>query len=115
MGPALFDVQEHVIPGQHVRGYHNALKTQQEDVLQLAVKSYKPKQSLTGPSRLPAVTIIAGHGNALCKEMYEPLWDDLLVAIRAQGGDIASIWFADNVHQGYSGILNEAKVGDDGA
>ena len=62
----VFNVVEHVIPGQHIREYPNATKHGQEDVLQLSVKQYIPTNQ---PDHLPhgSLTIIGAHGNGFPK------------------------------------------------
>ncbi|KAK3718474.1 hypothetical protein LTR37_004978 [Vermiconidia calcicola] len=45
--------------------------------------------------------------------MYEPLWDDVYERMRARGRSIRSIWIADIVGQGRSGVINEALLGPD--
>ncbi|KAL9106735.1 MAG: hypothetical protein Q9227_008305 [Pyrenula ochraceoflavens] len=115
----IFKVIEHIIPGQHIREYPNALKHLQEDMLRLSVKQYSP---LSGPDPVPedAVTIIAAHGNGFPKrdaeideqEIYEPLWDDLYSQLRMRGVHIRNIWMADCTNQGASGVLNEEIQGD---
>ena len=47
------------------------------------------------------------------KELYEPLWDELLQRSQKLGFKIRSIWIADVVHQGHSSVLNEDKLGND--
>lgn len=107
----LFDVQEHVVDGQHIREYARATAHAQEEVLQLAVKQYTPKDN---PHPQPGdITILAAHANGFVKELYEPLWDDLLVACRQNGVNVRGIWMADIAWQGQSGILNQAKLGND--
>lgn len=79
---SFFRVVEHIIPGQYIREYPQALSGEQEDTLRLAVKQYIP---LNNPNpRRGDVTIIAAQANAFPKEVYEPLWEDL---IRLTDGD----------------------------
>lgn len=59
------------------------------------------------------MTIIATHANAFPKELYEPLWDDLLAQSAKSGWRIRSIWMADVANQGGSYLLNEHKTGND--
>ena len=47
------------------------------------------------------------------KELYEPLWDEILVRANGQGFRIRSIWVADAAFQGDSGVLNEKLIGND--
>lgn len=107
----VFDIKEHVIDGQHIREYARATAHSQEEVLQLAVKQYIPKDN---PHPKPGdITIIASHANGFVKELYEPLWEDLYHSCRQNGVNIRSIWMADIAWQGQSGILNEHKLGND--
>ncbi|KAK5168225.1 uncharacterized protein LTR77_006794 [Saxophila tyrrhenica] len=108
---AYFNVQEHRIPTTHIREYPRALADDQDDVLQLAVKQYTPKES-KGISQ-QAVTCIGAHANGFPKELYEPLWDELYSRLRETNIYISSIWIADVAHQGTSGVLNEEKLGND--
>lgn len=112
MATGRFDVREHIIDGQHIRDNPGGLNTDEDVTLKLAVKEYVPKVPVSF-SRFPPMTIIGGHANGIPKEVYEPLWDDLLGAVRAQGGDIRSVWVADNAHQGDSAVVNEHVLGDD--
>lgn len=119
-----FDVTEHVIPCQHIRGYTQAAR-EPLALLRLAVKQYVPKHLVD--SSQPSVTIIAAHANGIVKvftrvltgdnnnglilkETYEPLWEELSSRVQ---GRIRGIWIADCSHQGASGVLNENIQGDD--
>ncbi|KAI3335560.1 Alpha/beta hydrolase family-domain-containing protein [Ustulina deusta] len=106
-----FHVREHVVPGQHIREWPRATAHSQEDVLKLHVKQYVPKDN---PSPQPGdVTILGAHANGFPKELYEALWADLHARSRAAGFRIRGIWIADVSNQGWSGQLNEGKLGDD--
>ncbi|KAI0204554.1 Alpha/beta hydrolase family-domain-containing protein [Astrocystis sublimbata] len=110
-----FHIKEHIVPGQHIREWARATATNQEDVLEIHVKQYIPKDN---PSPQPGdVTILAAHANGFPKELYEALWEDLLTqsqnAKEGTGFRIRSIWIADVSNQGSSGVLNETKLGDD--
>ena len=71
---------EHKVPCQYIREYPRALANTQEDVLHLAVKQYVP---VDNPNPQPGdITIIGAHANGFPKELYEPLWDDLLSETR---------------------------------
>ncbi|KAI1434750.1 Alpha/beta hydrolase family-domain-containing protein [Xylaria sp. CBS 124048] len=109
-----FHIKEHIVPGQHIREWPRATANSQEEVLNLHVKQYTPKDN---PSPQPGdVTILAAHANGFPKELYEALWVDLHAQSQSEGGfRIRGIWIADVSHQGYSGELNEAKLGDDPA
>ncbi|KAI9775658.1 MAG: hypothetical protein M1839_000983 [Geoglossum umbratile] len=121
MSTRFFRVQEHTVPCQYIREYPGATEIAQEDVLELAVKQYTP---LDNQSPAPGdITIIGSHGNGFpkvlglmlrnSKELYEPLWDEMLIRSRKHGFRIRSIWIADVSHQGQSGVLNEDRMGDD--
>lgn len=111
MSVHLFQVEEHIVPCQHIREYPRATADNQEDVLHLAVKQYIPLNNLTPKSG--DVTIIGAHANGFPKELYEPLWDEILEHSQKQGFRIRSIWIADVAWQGDSGILNERLLGND--
>ncbi|KAI1196377.1 Alpha/beta hydrolase family-domain-containing protein [Nemania serpens] len=108
-----FHIKEHVVPGQHIREWPRATATSQEDVLSLHVKQYIPKDNPT--PRPGDVTILGAHANGFPKELYEPLWEELHALSRdpASGFRLRGIWIADITHGGYSGELNEARLGDD--
>lgn len=58
-----FIIKEHVVPGQHGREYARATSHAQEEVLELAVKEYVPRE--TGGEG--DVTIIGAHANGFPK------------------------------------------------
>lgn len=106
-----FRIKEHKIEASHIRGWPRSTATKQEEVLHLAVKQYTP---LSNTSPKPGdITIIAAHANGFPKELYEPLWDELLKKSQQHGFGIRGIWIADVVHQGWSSVLNEDKLGND--
>ncbi|KAK4997962.1 hypothetical protein LTR66_002739, partial [Elasticomyces elasticus] len=111
MSSHLFHVQEHTFSCSHIRGYPYATADSQEEVLQLAIKQYTPLDNLS--PKPGDVTIIAAHANGFPKELYEPLWDELLPRAKLAGFGIRGIWIADLAHQGQSGVLNERKLGND--
>ena len=125
MSPALFRINEHVVPAQHIREYPRGSARSQNEELFLKVKQYTPKVQ-TG-SLEDAVTIVATHANGFPKvssttsrakplsprqELYEPFWDELLRRIEGRFV-IRSIWIADIVGQGESYVLNESTVGNE--
>ena len=113
MSSSKFSIKSHTVPCSHIREYPRAAALSQEDQLFLAVKQYIP---LSNPNpRSGDVTIIGAHANAFPKELYEPLWDDLLAQSELPSSKfrIRSIWMADIVHQGESYVLNEGKLGND--
>ncbi|KAF1840889.1 alpha/beta-hydrolase [Cucurbitaria berberidis CBS 394.84] len=113
MSSDLFRIDEHTIEASHIRGFPRVTATNQEEVLHIAVKQYTP---LNNPCPRPGdITIIGAHANGFPKELYEPLWDELLKICRQHGFGIRGIWIADVVHQGWSSVLNEDKLGNDPA
>jgi len=111
MSATLFKIVEHKVPTQHIREYPRATLHEQEDVLHLAVKQYIP---LDNPTPQPGdITIIGAHACGFPKELYEPLWEDLLSRLARRKLRIRSIWIADVAQQGQSGILNEGFLGND--
>ncbi|KAI0469045.1 Alpha/beta hydrolase family-domain-containing protein [Xylaria cf. heliscus] len=108
-----FHIKEHTVPGQHIREWARATANSQEDVLNIHVKQYTPKDN---PTPQPGdVTILAAHANGFPKELYEALWADLHAqqSVAGSGFRIRGIWIADVSNQGYSGEANEGKLGDD--
>ncbi|KAI9051253.1 hypothetical protein LZ554_005354 [Drepanopeziza brunnea f. sp. 'monogermtubi'] len=111
MTSSLFKVQEHVLECQHIREYARATSNSQEAVLKLAIKQYTPLDNLE--PREGDVTIIGAHANAFPKELYEPLWEDILARSKSNGFRIRGIWIADVAQQGQSGVMNENLLGND--
>ncbi|KAF2631978.1 alpha/beta-hydrolase [Macroventuria anomochaeta] len=111
MSSQYFRLDDHKIEASHIRSFPRALSTHENDVFHLAIKQYTP---LNNPAPQDGdITIIAAHANAFPKELYEPLWDELLQRSQGFGFKIRSIWIADVVHQGHSSVLNEDKLGND--
>lgn len=107
----MFHIKEHTVEAQHIREYPHATAHSQEDVLHLAFKQYIPRNN---PNPQPGdVTILASHANGFVKELYEPLWEDLVEVLGRSGVGVRSIWIADVAWQGQSGILNEDRLGYD--
>jgi pimeloyl-ACP methyl ester carboxylesterase len=106
-----FSISEHKVPCQYIREYPHATAHSQESALYLAVKRYKPTAKPQSQSR--GVTIIAATANGMPKEVYEPLWEDLLNTCVLAGVAIKSIWIADMAQQGDSAVLNEQELGND--
>jgi hypothetical protein len=111
MSSKYFTSTSHTVPAQHIRGYYRATAKSQEEVLQLAVKRYVP---LNNPIPQPGdVTIIACHAAGYFKELYEPFFDDLLVALSEVNVNIRGIWIADTCSHGESSVQNEGKLGNE--
>jgi len=64
MSTAAFHIQEHVIPTSHIREYPRATADDQEDILQLAVKQYTPRDDFAAGNE---VTVIGAHANGFAK------------------------------------------------
>ena len=111
MSTERFRIVEHKIPCQHIREYPRATAHGQEDILHLAVKQYVPLDNSN--ARPGDITIIGAHANAFPKELYEPLWDDLLVRLEERKLRLRGIWIADVAQQGQSGLMNEDLLGND--
>lgn len=47
------------------------------------------------------------------QELYEPLWEEMLVGFEERGIRVRGIWIADVAQQGHSGIVNELLLGND--
>ncbi|RAL17453.1 alpha/beta-hydrolase [Aspergillus homomorphus CBS 101889] len=110
MASSPFIITEHTVDCQHIREYPHATR-HGDDALQLAVKQYIPKSN---PNPQPGdVTIIGAHSSGVPKELYEPIWEELLAKLEHQGVRIRSIWIADTASQGASGLLNKQYLGND--
>ncbi|KAH0355434.1 putative toxin biosynthesis protein, partial [Aureobasidium melanogenum] len=105
-----FKIIEHTTPCQTIREYPQATSTYQEEKLYLSAKQYIP---LNRTPQKGDVTILAAHASAFPKELYEPLWEDLLKQSEKAGYGIRSIWMADVANQGASYVLNENEIGND--
>lgn len=106
-----FKIIEHRVPCGYVRDFPGAVAADDSALLHLAVKQYVP---VDNPSPQPGdVTIIGAHANAFPKELYEPLWEDLISHSTKAGFRIRSIWIADMAHQGQSSVENELLLGND--
>ncbi|RMJ21120.1 toxin biosynthesis protein [Aspergillus sp. HF37] len=79
--------------------------------LKLAIKKYTPIDNLN--PQPGDVTLIGAHGCGFAKELYEPLWEELLARCQSNGFRIRAIWVADAANQGASGIINENYLGND--
>ncbi|CAP86295.1 Pc20g09660 [Penicillium rubens Wisconsin 54-1255] len=109
--PGPFHIVEHKVPCQHIREYPGATLRTQEDVLHLSVKQYIPWDNLN--PQPGDVTIVGAHGNAFPKELYDPLWEEIICHAKNYGFRIRAIWIADVAHQGQSAVLNESLLGND--
>ena len=111
-----FDVESHIIPVFPAREYPQALIDQTKDVY-LAVKQYVPRQSqhtLSSPrDDTTAVTIVASGGVGFIKELYEPLFADILHHARECNVTIRAIWMPDVFNTGESAVANRTNLGCD--
>lgn len=111
MSTSNFTIKTHTFQAQHIRQYPGATRNGDSDIQRLGAKQYTP---LSNPSpKNGDVTIIGFHATSFPKELYEPMWDDLLALSESQGFRIRSIWIADASNQNASGVLNEQTLADD--
>ncbi|KAE8152093.1 toxin biosynthesis protein [Aspergillus avenaceus] len=105
-----FIVKEYLIDAQYIREYPRATSTQ-DAPLKLAVKQYTP---VDNQDPQPGdVTLIGAHGAGFPKELYEPLWEEILTRAKREGFRIRAIWIADSTHHNASGVHNERYLGND--
>lgn len=113
-----FDVIPHTIPVFPLRQYPAAVLDEQGALL-LSVKQYVPRQvkgSNPPPvSQTDPVTIIAAGGTGFIKELYEPLFVELLGRARHANWSIRAIWIADPFNTGQSAVANQTNLGCDPA
>lgn len=70
MSSEYFRCDDHVLEGSHIRGFPRTTSTNQEEVLELAIKQYTP---LDNPNPKPGdITIIAAHANGFSKVHIGP-------------------------------------------
>jgi hypothetical protein len=116
-----FTIIPHTITASHLRDYPHAIANEDEDLF-LEVKQYIPDRQISftaGSGRGDktinddAVTIIAAGGIGFIKELYEPLFEELLLRAESAGFSIRAIWMADPVNTGASAVRNQANLGCD--
>ncbi|GKZ71936.1 hypothetical protein AnigIFM50267_007982 [Aspergillus niger] len=105
-----FIVTEHVIQAQYIREYPRTTYPQDAPV-KISIKKYTPKTNQNPQEG--DITIIGAHGVGFLKELYEPLWEDLLARSKQDGFRIRAIWIADCANQGASGVQNENIMGNE--
>ena len=110
MSSTKFEVAKHIFLGQHIRHYAGATRNSDDAAQYLEAKQYTPRSSKNSTD---GITIISTCAISFPKEMYEPLFDELLQCCEQQGLRIRSIWSVDKSDHGASGILNERTQGDD--
>ncbi|KAL7788781.1 Alpha/beta hydrolase family domain-containing protein [Trichoderma afarasin] len=108
---SVFDIREHTVQASHIREYPRATAVSQDEPFLLSVKQYTPRNG--GPPRKGDITIVGSHANGFPKELYEPLYEEFLKDLEKQGLRLRAIWITDAAHQGQSGILNAANLGND--
>ena len=106
MSKESWNVQEHVIPASHIRGFSRGVRDESTAHLRIALKQYTPRYRESKPGD---VTLIMAHGVGSSKELYEPFFDELLHC----GLPIRGVWAADAAHHGASYVLNENIIGDE--
>ncbi|KAJ5748699.1 toxin biosynthesis protein [Penicillium nucicola] len=104
-----FQVTEHTIEGQHIREYPRATATE-DAPLKLLIKKYTPLDNLN--PQPGDITLIGFHGTGFPKELYEPLWEEILARSKQDEFRIRAIWMADSAHQNASGVYNEQNLGN---
>ena len=112
-----FDIIEHQVSVLSYRQYHHAVLDEQAD-LYVAVKQYVPKLNAsteTSEQHSDPATIIAAGGLGFIKELYEPLFAEILTSSHQTGFRIRSIWIADMFNCGQSAVLNKSNLGCDPA
>jgi hypothetical protein len=116
-----FTIIPHTIPASHLRDYPHAIANEDEDLF-LEIKQYIPDQQICfspgsgteeKAAKDDAVTIIAAGGIGFIKEIYEPLFEELLLRAESVGFKIRAIWMADPVNMGASAVRNQANLGCD--
>ncbi|TAQ87958.1 hypothetical protein B7494_g3710 [Chlorociboria aeruginascens] len=105
-----FVIKEHITTASHLREYPHAVIDDGCE-LKLSVKQYIPRSN-PEPS-VGDITLIVSPGIGYAKELYEPLYEDILTRSARDGFKIRSIWAADPVHEGQSAALNADKLGNE--
>ncbi|KAK9460544.1 Alpha/beta hydrolase family-domain-containing protein [Lipomyces oligophaga] len=109
-----FAIEKVVLEATYPRTY--ATSTQSNtDRLSIAVNRYKPTWTAAEyPEKdsRPEITIVAAHANGFPKELYEPLFEDLVAWLASKRVVVRELVISDVVNQGESGVLNEAKLGN---
>lgn len=116
-----FTIIPHTIPASYPRDYPCAIANEDEDLF-LEVKQYIPDQQIHSTSGRgtedkaindDAVTIIAAGGVGFIKELYEPLFEEVLSKAERAGFSIRVIWMAEPVNIGASAMRNHTNLGCD--
>ncbi|KAF8474706.1 Alpha/beta hydrolase family-domain-containing protein [Kalaharituber pfeilii] len=103
-----WDVKTHTIPAAFPREYIRATR-HPDTQLRIVLNQYTPVDQTPVPGD---VTLIIAHANGFQKELYEPMFDELLISSKDYGFRIRAVWALDAAHQGASSIVNEKDLGD---
>ncbi|KAJ5888769.1 hypothetical protein N7495_008810 [Penicillium taxi] len=109
-----FEILSYLIPVIPYREYPHAIIDEEKGV-KLSVKQYIPHRTTDSSNEEAPLTIIAAGGLGFPKELYEPLFEELLHRARSCGVTIRSIWIADMFNLGESGVVNQDNLGCDAA
>lgn len=110
-----FDITSHRVPVLAFREYPHAVLDEHDDLC-ISVNKYTPKSSSSpGANNETSVTVIAAGGLGFIKELYEPLFAEILLRAKSQGFGIRAIWIADMFSTGVSARSNQENLGCDPA
>lgn len=110
-----FDIVSRLVPVTPFREYPRAIIDERKGV-RVALKQYIPRHQPQATTECPdPITIIAAGGLGFVKELYEPLFVEILLRARDSGVIIKSIWMADMFNVGESAIANQDNLGCDPA
>jgi hypothetical protein len=111
-----FQIVCYSIQTSFLREYPHAIAEEEKDLF-LEIKQYIPHDQLKASAKHDgspdAVTIIAAGGVGFIKELYEPLFAELLLQAQSVGLNIRAIWMADPVNTGASAVRNRSNLGCD--
>jgi hypothetical protein len=111
-----YQIVSHTIPASFLREYPHAVVNDDEDLI-LELKQYIPhgqsRASGNGSRNSDGFTIIAAGGLGFVKELYEPLFAEILRRAESVGVNIKGIWMADPVNAGASAVRNRDNLGCD--
>lgn len=105
-----FDIISHLVPVSPFREYPRAIFDDSKGV-HISVKQYIPRNEPIRYEATVPITIIAAGGVGFIKELYEPLFAELLYRARQNGTTIQSIWIADMYNIGESAVANRHNLG----
>ncbi|KAJ6134413.1 hypothetical protein N7523_000735 [Penicillium sp. IBT 18751x] len=105
-----FDIISHLVPVSPFREYPRAIFDDRKGVY-LSVKQYIPRNEPFRYEDTIPITILASGGVGFIKELYEPLFAEILHRARQNGTTINSIWIADMYNIGESAVANRHNLG----